>query len=403
MKKILPLFFALLFTLSCFSQISFIEGYFIDNADNKTDCFIKNDDYSDITKNLSYKLSEASKTQTTKLNTIKEIVIFNTNKFIKRKVDIGKPNELNSNDADYTFNNEELFLKVLVEGEASLYSYYEKGTETFFFSLNNLEIKQLVYKTWLSENNVKRENFGYKKQLFENLICKIINFDTVNNLKYERKDLIDFFVKFNDCKNSNTTIYNSKTKIFNVSLRPRLDFASMVLDERGGRINPRSHDFGNKTLFGFGVEFEVIFPFLNNKWSASVEPTYVGEFSSKIIFDNGVNIGESVALNYKSFNIPLTLRHYSYINSNSKIFVNASVVFDFPIKSNSIVYMINDNIIERLNPEGSVNFAFGGGYKFRNKYSIEARYYTNRNIINQSIDYSTTYTMFSMILGYTLF
>ena len=37
----------------------------------------------------------------------------------------------------------------------------------------------------VSENNVKRENVSYRKQLFENLICETINFDTVNNLKYE--------------------------------------------------------------------------------------------------------------------------------------------------------------------------------------------------------------------------
>ncbi|ALJ04167.1 hypothetical protein APS56_02945 [Pseudalgibacter alginicilyticus] len=403
MKKILFILFSLLYTFNCFSQISFDEGYFIDNIGVKTKCYIKNDNYSDITKNLSYKLSEKGKTQAVNLKTIKEIVIFNTNKFIKQKVDIGRPDEFNLNDTDYKFKTEEIFLKVLVEGTANLYSYKEKGIETFFFSFNGLEINQLVYKVWISENSVQRENNSYRKQLFDNLTCGTINFNTANNLKYERKNLVDFFVQFNNCKGSNIIVYNSKTKTFNVNLRTRLNFTSLNLDEREGRINPRTHDFGKETLFGFGIEFEALLPFLKNKWAVSVEPTYDGEFKSEIIFDNDVNIGESVSVRYKAFNIPLTLRHYLYINTDSKIFLNASVVFDFPIKSNYIVYKINDNIIENLNPEGSANFAFGGGYKLKNKYSVEARYYTNRNIINQSIDYSTSYSMVSVILAYTLF
>ena len=309
MNRILPIVFALLFTLSGFSQISYKKGYFIANNGVKTECFIKDANYSDISKSISYKLSEDAKIETASLNSIKEILIDNTNKFIKRKVDVGRATPQNKNDIDYTYSNEELFLSVLVEGEASLFSHYDSGTEIFFFSANDSEIKQLVYKTWLSDNNIERKTTTYRKQLFDNLMCETITFNIANSLKYDQKDLIEFFAKFlNNCKNSDATVYKKNGTIFKVNLRPRINFTSMIVDESGIRTSSRSFDFGSQTVFGFGVELEAFLPFLNNKWSIAVEPTYDGDFSDEFIIENGTNSENRVILRYTSVNFPVSLK-----------------------------------------------------------------------------------------------
>ena len=403
MNRILPIVFALAFTLNGFSQTSYKKGYFIANNGIKTECLIKKANYADISKNISYKLSEDAKIETASLNSIKEINIYDTNKFIKRKVDIGRATPQNKDDIDFTYNAEELFFSVLVEGEASLFSQYDNGSEIFFFSVNGIELKQLVYKTWMSDNKIERKTNRFRKQLFDNLMCETISFDTANKLKYQKKDLIDFFIKFNDCKNSDATVYNKKERIFNVNLRPRVNFTSLILDETGDRLNPRSFDFGSQTTFGFGVEFEAILPFSNNKWAIALEPTYDGDLSDEFIIENDVNVDERVIVNYTSVNVPITLRHYSYINTNSKLFINASVVFDFPVNSSTIDFKIDDRISQSADPVESANFAFGVGYKFKNKYGVEVRYYTDRDIINDSGSFSTSFNQFSLIFGYTIF
>ena len=58
---------------------------------------------------------------------------------------------------------------------------------------------------------------------------------------------------------------------------------------------------------------------------------------------------------------------------------------------------------KKLTPVESANFAFGVGYKFKNKYGVEVRYYTDRNIINDSGSFSTSFNQFSLIFGYTIF
>ncbi len=393
MKKALTLILCLSFALVCFSQKSFEKGYFVDGNGGKIECYIKSFDHLKTSKNLKYKLSENSKTKIADLNTIKEVFVYNSKKFIKRKVFVKRESKL---------NEEEIFLKVLVEGKANLYSFHEEANEIFFFSTNDLEIEQLIFEKNNSKIDHKdHRNNKYKKQLFNKLVCETITFKTANNLKYERKYLINFFTEYNSCEKSNSVVYDKKAKVFTINLRPKLNFTSFTLDERGDRLNPRSINFGNKNLLGFGLEFEAVLPFLSNKWAVALEPSYEGNYSDEIIFENDANIGESVILDYTSLNVALTIRHYFYINNNSKIFLNGSFVSDFP--SGSIVYKVRDVVREELKPSGSVNFAIGAGFKFNNKFSVEARYYTNRNTINHLIDYSSTYNMASIILGYTIF
>lgn len=394
-------------TLKCLSQIGFEKGYFIDKNENKTECLIRNIGYLNATKNLSYKLAEKTKTKTTDLSDIKEIVIYGFSKYVRRYVDIGKPNELNERNRNYIFKSEELWLKVLVEGEASLYSYRESGNHFFFYGLNDIQTEQLIFKTYISETGIKKINNSFKRQLFENLTCESITFEYANGLKHNKEDLTDFFIKFNGCKNSNNVVYYRRSKDFNVSLRPRLSNVSMVINERGS-LNDESFDFGNQILFGFGIEAEMQFPFTGNKWALSLEPTYQGKFNAQLRSVEAPNIVEIAEVNYVSFDIPLTLRHYSYINENSKIFLNTSVVYAFSGSSNFIEFKVKnevsggDAVTSFLKPSSSINLAFGGGYKFKNKYGVEVRWNTKRNVINHLISHTSSYNMLSIIFGYAL-
>ncbi len=56
MRKFSLIFFALCSGISCFSQIKYERGYFIDNNDKKTQCFILNDEPKDNPTKIKYKL-----------------------------------------------------------------------------------------------------------------------------------------------------------------------------------------------------------------------------------------------------------------------------------------------------------------------------------------------------------
>jgi hypothetical protein len=58
---------------------------------------------------------------------------------------------------------------------------------------------------------------------------------------------------------------------------------------------------------------------------------------------SNISVGILIAeVNYSSIEIPVSLRHCLFLNNNSKIFINASYIFDFSSKS-SIEFKRSDN------------------------------------------------------------
>src|SRR5690606_35362636 len=103
-----------------------------------------------------------------------------------------------------------LFLKVLVKGKASLYSYQENSLFRYFFETESIEITQLIYKKFTystidgiyREDNKIGENNQFRQQLFDVLKCDEISKEYYEKIKYRKNDLTKFFVKYNQCENA---------------------------------------------------------------------------------------------------------------------------------------------------------------------------------------------------------
>jgi hypothetical protein len=109
------------------------------------------------------------------------------------------------------------------------------------------------------------------------------------------------------------------------------------------------------------------------------------------------------SVDYSSIEVPLSLRHYFFLNNSSKIFINASYIFDLSSKS-SIEFNRNDGSnLNSLEIETRNNLAMGIGYKQNDKYSLEVRYQTNREILGNYSFWSSEYKTLSIIFGYSLF
>ena len=134
MKKALVLVFALL-TIQAFAQITFEKGYFIDNSDQRIECLIKNVDWRNNPTNFQYKLNQNEEPVEAEITNVKEFGIYNSSKFLRRVVKIDRSTEETnklSKERNPKFEEEQLFLKVLNEGKANLYSYYDTGLRRFF-------------------------------------------------------------------------------------------------------------------------------------------------------------------------------------------------------------------------------------------------------------------------------
>lgn len=108
----------------------------------------------------------------------------------------------------------------------------------------------------------------------------------------------------------------------------------------------------------------------------------------------------SADLDYTSIEISVGLRHYMFFNEKSKLFVNASVVL---VLNSDLSIIYEPNSKDLVDGKSNPNLAFGVGYNHNNKYNMEFRIHTNRQILAKWKNWTTDYSVMSVIFGYTLF
>lgn len=387
MKKKINILLSLCFlSITTYSQITFEKGYFIDNNDKKTTCFIENKDWRNTPLEFNYKLSLEGEVKKATVNDISEFVIGNEVSKYKRftvKFDPSSDKVQNlSNTRELQLIEKKVFLKALVQGKANLYTLYYDSREKFFYNLNNSEIKFLGYKLYLKGATQIGKNITYKQELLTNLKCPKFSIQKLKKLEYDKKKLVNLFKDYNDCQGVEFTTYYKKQErdFIKFNIRPGINFSDLKTF-----LNTTDNNKLKKTTFRIGVELEYILPFNKNKWAIIIEPTYQ-YFKSEPEID------------YTSIEVPFGFRYYSFLNLDSKIFLNAAYVVDFSFNSK-----IDYENRSELEIESGPNFTYGVGYKYKDTYSIEIRYQTKRDILNQYLYWNSDYQTTSIIFGYTLF
>jgi hypothetical protein len=408
MKNQLVLLVTIVLGLNSYSQISFENGYYVDNANQKINCLIKNTDWKDSPTEFEYKLSENSDSKKATIRSVKEFGIDNSSKYIRSTVNIDRSSDdINflSNDMNPIYNEEVLFLKVLVEGKANLYEYVDSNLKRYFYSKETSNIAQLVYKTYATIDNTVGKNNRFRQQLWNELKCPNFKISKLEHLEYKKNDLVRFFTEYSECHNNDLVQFEPKQKrdLFNLTIRPRLNSSS--LDIQNSISSSRNIDFGSKTGFGFGLEAEFILPFNKNKWAFAIEPTYQSFKSEKSTSTSIVSGGEILGeIEYSSVEVPISLRHYFFLDNTSKIFVDASLILDLSSKS-LITFKRADgsSLNNDLEIDSRSNLAFGIGYKLHDKYSLQMRYQASRELLGDYALWDGDFTTLSIILGYSIF
>lgn len=410
-KQLFILLLSFLIISKTFSQINFVSGYFITDEEDIVECLIKNTDWLNNPTAIEYKLSPDAMAQKAFIERIKEFGIYGVSKYIRATVKIDKsgnePGKI-STESNPIFHEETVFLKVMVEGSASLFIYRNADLTRFFYKTTDSPITQLIYKSFLVNHKIIQNN-SFRQQILTALRCKDITQKYIENINYKQRELEKIFVTFNECTHSEYRVYNIKKQrkdFFNLSLRPGINLSNLAV------VNTREHsstramatEFGNDLSFRFGIESEFILPFNNGKWSVIVEPTYQYYNSEKTTLTSTIMGGVIVSqVNYQSIELPIGVRHYIFFNDQSKIYADISYIFDFNNHPNIIFSRNDGSEYHSLQIQSGRNFGVGLGYKTRNKFSIGMRYNTSREILGNYQTFSSSYNTFSMILGYTLY
>jgi hypothetical protein len=402
MKKLLILLSIIGFGLTCNAQTSFERGYFINLNGVKTNCFIKNLDWKNNPVEIEFRKLESDLVQKIKTDSLAEFTINGISKYIRFNVNIDRSSVTDNDfdtDLNANFETESLLFKVLIEGKASLYQYTEEKIVKYFFSIDQNPKEQLIYKTFiefafrthLTTGDVIKKNYEFRNQLSETLICGGYPIKGISNLVYEKKPLVRIFTEYNECIGESFIDYekNVERDLFNLNFRIGLNSTSLSL--RNNVDDRYDTEFDNKLSLRIGLEAEFILPFNNNKWAILVEPTFQSYHYQKSPTSGNVEV------NFNALDLPIGVRYYLFLNDNSKLFLNGSFIFTKGI--NSTVEFENRSDLAMT---GRMNFGLGFGYHFYKKYSVEARFSTNKELLRNYASWRTDFKPMSIIFGYNL-
>lgn len=410
MKKFLAIIL-FSFTLLINAQVKFEKGYIITNDNKKEGVIIKNLDRSESPKIFTYKIDENSTELTGMPNNIKEFGIYGVAKYITYTgpIDVSSEN-LSSLSHKYEpeLQNETIFLKVLASGDKGLYSYTAKNTTKYFYSDLGTTIEPLIYKKYNPEGDQLKvaTNNSYISQLRSIFKNDPLATDLISGTKYNETSLTKIF-KIHNQKVSPEIMdeFESEeiTSKFNINIRPGINFYSPVkTDELLGA------EFSARTNFRLGVEAEIILPYNKSKWAILCEPSYSAYSNKEISALSTDNLYTVNLQSYSFINLPIGIRYYMYLNNNSKFFVNANVnVVNIKLgKAKSLDLYYNGQVFNKADLATSSafkTFSFGVGYNYRNKFSVEARYNSQFNIVDETTSQRAKISYTSIILGYNIF
>ncbi len=363
---------------------------------------------------IDFKLNENAKTESFSVDEVDYFMI-DGEKYKSANVKLNtsaiKDQKL-SNTREPKIIEETVFVKVLAESNSiELYQVYYNYIPNYLLSQDD-EITTLIYHRYVKQGKIFANN-QFRNQLYRSLDC--LEASKYRKYEYEADDLLDLLKAHFKCKEIDDALvlYNKDTERIEFKIRPKLGliFSQVTSDFNGYANYNYTIKPDRETNISFGVEFEFILPFKSKSYSIFVEPTYVSNssFAKSSEFSQGGNglssLTAGVFVDYQAIEVPVGVKKYIRLNSNSNLFIAGSGIFALNLDSTleTRFFTVDDA------PRGLVNFdvknIFGLGlnlgYELNNKYTIELKYSFNREI-EDIVGFASKYNHFGVYLGYKI-
>lgn len=394
--KLKPIFWFLVllfFHSTLYAQIKYEPGYYVDIDGNQVVGFIKNVDWKNNPESIEFRSDLESEVV---ILTPDEIQLFEINGYLKYvgiTIDVDESSDAASElttSAVPNYIERSVFLKVLIESEASLYSYTSRNSRRYYYNLSGNAIEPLEYKKFIVTGTLVRENLGYQIQLRETLLCASITERDITRLEYKRKQLEAIFIKFNECIGSPYSTYKGKKKdSFNLSIGPRFYYTTLEVTGSEARDNV---DFGSVSDFIFNIDAELFLPFNNNQWSLTAGVTYQ-EFKNEITNEFG-----TVSFDHHGYNIPIGVRYNRFITDKSRFFLGSAFVVTLFGKT-TIDYSYRNDASDDIS---KIGILFSTGYVYNDLITAQVRFEPRRQLFALATKFQTMYQTTSFSISYNL-
>ncbi|QSS97867.1 hypothetical protein [Psychroflexus sp. ALD_RP9] len=304
-----------------------------------------------------------------------------------------------------------VFVKVLAESNSiELYQVYYNYIPNYLLSQDD-EITTLIYHRYVKQGKIFANN-QFRNQLYRSLDC--LEASKYRKYEYKADDLLDLLKAHFKCKEIDDALvlYNKDTERIEFNIRPKLGVITSQVTSDFTAFENFKYEISpdRQTNISFGVEFEFLLPFRSKSYSIFIEPTYVSNSSTarSPVVEQGPGLASrsaEVFVDYQAIEVPIGVKKYFRLNSNSNLFIAGSGIFALNLDSTLEARFISNNTEPRavfnFDVKNIFGFGLNLGYELNNKYSIELKYSFNREI-EDIVGFASKYNHFGVYLGYKI-
>lgn len=388
-----------------------VKGYYVLDTNIKVKGYFKNTDFTDVS-TLEFKSSLFSNYNAIDITKVKEYGIGDNFKFKRFAVKYDKSDIYDDRLSvikDPEWEEVTVFLNVLAEGNAVLYSYISPhGTKFFYTTKEGENPQQLVYKKYKEDGRVAI-NSNFKQQLYFNVNCDNLTTQRFYDIEYTKISLTNYIKEYNSCKETKTTIYSND---YHQKSNVRITVFAGVYNASFGikNANPNIEN-DNSLSYSLGVETSLAVVSGQLEFFGRLEYENLST-EARGTKDQGYNILTHVyKINTGIVSLHIGPRYNLFINDNNKLFIDAALVLNLPLEKtiNRDSYILTETDYTYGGHDASYDLStalssnIGIGYVFSNKFGIDLRYKTNRNMFNGvSTGYTTHMSGLGLNLRYTI-
>jgi len=400
MKKTLFLLTALQFYFVALAQNDFRKGYFIDNQGVKKEGYLKSSNFrtfnDDYFKNFEFKIDLEQPEQTIEKFDVTEFGIENEVKYQKMKAMLDNVSFFKEyTDGEHFLVKEKtVFLEVLLEGKATLYSYDGgQGTKYLWKIADEGEVAtQFLYKHYFKKPKMNQsENSTFREQLFNHVRCPGQKYKYFLNVKYDEQELIALFKKYNNCNKSSSIVYEFEKEPIDkwrFSLLVGYNFGAISID--GNQNSAVSKSIGMVSIGGeaeFLLASKVASFFVSTEYkNAKGDAQYI-DGTSQASPAAGADVF-TYKLNNTMFDVIIGGRWYKNFSNGQSLFLGGGVGINYT-HGEVPVYRFNNFfttpvIFDKQKLGFSPFMSFHLGYLIKNKYGVDLNWDTNKNLFQNS-------------------
>lgn len=392
----------LFFTSIIYSQD--FKGYYINNAGQRIDVFFKKSFFTDPS-SLEYRASASDEYKKLNPGDIIEYGIGSEFKIIKGSVEIDNTISISDRKLSIQRNPQwekrVIFLNVLLDGDAALYSYIDNGETKFFYTVKGkvTEPVQLINRKYIIGNSVHTDA-AFRKDLYTNIKCDGDEVNDFLKVSYNKNDLITVFSKYNECNRSTYKIYTNKggsESSIEFSIFAGINYSSFHLEHNG------KSDSESTVTPGFGAEAALIFP--SGKWAvfARLDLEVIKAKVSETINPGFQLITEEYTLDAKYLNLVAGPRYFFTSRLYADVAAGVHLGFGDLFYQKFIEAGGTQSVSDLKSYSLAMNFfaTAGAGYKVTDNWAIELRYDLPRGILSKEIGPDLTTQRFGGVIKYT--